>query len=189
MPVCILWDTDFKNSIIHLFRYFYRGSLPILRWNYWWVIAINEVPVLFIREYLFEIFVLIWLIFNSHTIWIHVCLERNYCYSEEFFLLGRSLYIRDLLRLEKSGLHWIENRDSPCIVGQNRTMHNLISLLWHEYIIALNFSMNNSSWRLWLDCHTILLIGSRLMLIYCEKLFRFNNFLGISKEMRWLIFS
>jgi hypothetical protein len=171
-----------------LFRYFYRGYLPILRWNYWGVIAINEVPVLFIREYLFEIFVLIWLIFNSHTIWIHACLERNDCYSEEFFLLRHSLYIRHL-RLEKSGLHWIENRDSPNIVGQNRTMHNLISLFWHEYIVTLNFSMNNSSWRLWLDCHTILLIESRLMLSSCEKLFRFNHFLGMSKEMSLLIFS
>jgi len=133
------------------------------------VFTINEVPVLFISKYLFEIFVLIRLIFYSHTIWYHVCFKRNHCYSEKLFLLRYQSYLRHLvaslflinlprilLRLEKIGLHGIENRNSSNIVGQNSTVHNLISLFWHDYKIVPNFSMNNSSLRLWLDHYTIL---------------------------------
>jgi hypothetical protein len=49
--------------------------------------------------------------------------------------------------------------------------------------------MNNSFLRLWLGHSTILLIVSGMMLILRNKQFLLNKFLGISKEMSWLIFS
>ena len=154
-------------------------------------------------EYLFEIFIHVRLKFNSHTIWIHVSLERNHCHCEEFFLLRKCWYIRDLLAthalinvhfillsLEKNRLLGIEHRNRSNKCGQLRNAaHNLVSLFWHKNIIRLYFTLKSSSWWLWLNPHTILLIVRGGLFRNWNWLLRFHLVLGLSKEMSLLIFS